>query len=67
MNFKKNGFNIILIYLLNIISLSEISLIIKGIGSQKILSNLELLPSQIYINGYLQNSSVNMVYELTEE
>ena len=67
MNFKKNGFNIILIYLLNIISLSEISLIIKGIGSQKILSNLELLLSQIYINGYLQNSSVNMVYELTEE
>ena len=62
MNFKKNGFNIILIYLLNIISLSEISLIIKGTGSQKILSNLELLPSQIYINGYLQNSSVYMLY-----
>ena len=74
MNFKKNGLIIIFFLLKNIISLSEISITIKGTGNQKILNSLSLndytldiKSSHIYINDILQNYSDYMVYDLTEE
>ena len=76
MNFKKMDLILyfILFLLKNIISLSEISITIKGAGNQKILNNLSLngytldiKPSHIYINDILQNYSDYMVYDLTEE
>ena len=74
MNFKKNVLIIIFFLLENILSLSEISITIKGTGNQKILNSLSLngytldiKPSHIYINDILKNYSDYVAYDLTEE
>ena len=73
MNIKKNEFTIIILFLINIASFSEITIIIKGIGNQKISYNLPIdgdivdKPSKIYINDIPLNYSDYFVYNLTKE
>ena len=49
-----------------IISLSEITITIKGVGNQQIISS-SYSPNQIYINEILQNYTGNLAKNLIEE
>ncbi len=71
---KKSIIYIILLYIIGfsyeykrkIIYLSEITIIVKGLGNQQILYD-SYSPNKIYINEVLQDYNGNFVYNLTDE